>query len=78
MCAWCVDSAPDRVEWKGLTGGIRDSELEMGLAKQHSHKWRDCRCKDGLEKDGGGEQGAENGEVCEIGFGFEREKVRDE
>jgi hypothetical protein len=72
-----VDSAHDPVEWRGLTSGIRDSELVMGLAKQHSHTWQDCRCRDGLETDGGGEKGAENGEGGEFGCGFERGKEQD-
>jgi hypothetical protein len=78
VCAWCVDSAPDPVEWRGLTGGIRDSELVIELVQQHSHKWRECKCRDGLETDGGGGMGAENGEVGEIGSEFERERERDE
>lgn len=73
-----MDSEPDRVERRGLKGGIRDSELVIELVQQHSHKWRECRCRDGVEADGGGGMGAENVELGEIGSGFERERERDE
>lgn len=71
-----MDSAPVRVESRESTGGIRDIKLEIELAQQHSRRLKECRYRDDMERDGGGEMEGENAEAGETEFGFGFEKPR--